>query len=125
MISLLQSVFVQSVAFVSWVGFDYACNFINFARQSSGADKFRKFPIQKIDANSKLRGHGGQFNSFIRFQELCIDDNSGFPNEISQMMFDIWVFLDKFDDFDENLEEIAVATLIERINKFFNLWKLH
>ncbi len=66
MITFLESGFVVFVSLITGISFDDAFDFIDFAGESSGRDEFREFPVNEINRDAKLIGHGLKLDSFVR-----------------------------------------------------------
>lgn len=125
MVAFLQCVFVESVALVCGVSLDDAFHFVDFARQPPRADQFCQLAVDELNRDSEFAGHRLQFDSFVRLQELRVDDDSGLSDEVSEMELQEGVGPDQLDDVDENSEEVLVPALVERVEVLFYVGQLH
>lgn len=125
MISLLDRVLVQPVALVGGICLDDACDFIDLAGQSPGADQLRQLPVDEIQRDTELIGHGFQLDSLVGFQELRVDDHPGLADEVSGVVAQIRVVLDQLDHLQEDLEELPVSAVVEGLQIFLHIGQFH
>lgn len=122
MVSSFQSWFVSNIPLICGVGLDDSCNFVDLAGQSPGGNKFREFFVHKISTDTKLVSHGFQSDSFVRFQELGINNNSGFSGEILGVCFQVLVNFHLVQNGNEAHKEFSISCVVKRLNVFLQFW---
>lgn len=125
MIAFFQGAFVVLVSFVTGVSLDNALDLVNLAWKPSGRDQFWQLPINEINRDPKLIGHGLEPDSFVGLQELRVDNNSGFPDEIPGVQMNVLVLFDIVDDPEEVGEELLIPAVVKALNVALDLWQLH
>lgn len=68
--------------------------------------------INKLDWDSKRIGHREESDSFIRFKELFINSESGFPEVIVFMIGEEEVIWDGVDNMEEGFEEELIIAMV-------------
>ncbi len=124
-VSLLQGVLVEPISLISGVSLNNSSHFVDLAGKSSSTDEFRELPIDEIEWDTELISHGLKFDGFVRFKELWVDDDSGFPDEIASVVVEVGVILDRINDPYKYLEEAAVSAVVEWLNVVIDIRKLH
>ncbi len=125
MIALLQGALVVLVSFVTGVSLDDALDLVNLAWESSGRDQLWQLSINEVNRDPKLIGHGLEPDSFVRFQELRVYDDSGLPDEVSGVQMDVLVLLDIVYDPEEIGEELLVPAVVKALDVALDLGPLH
>lgn len=125
MVSLFQGVLVEPISLISGVSLNNSSHFVDLAGKSSSTDEFRKLPIDEIEWDTELISHGLKLDGFVRFKELWVYDDSGFPDEIASVVVEVRVVLDQINYSYKHLEEAAVPAVVERLNVVIDIWKLH
>lgn len=125
MVSLLYRVLVQPVPLVGGIGLDNSRHLVDLAGQSACADQLRQLPVDEVQRYAELVGHGFQLDGLVGFEELRVDDHSGLPDEVADVMAQVGIALDQFDDFEEDLEELPVPAVVEGLEVLLDVWQFH
>lgn len=121
-VAFLQCGFIVLVSFIAWVGFNDPLDLVNLAGKSSGWNQFRKLSINKVNRNSELIGHWLKSHSFVGFQELCINYNSGLSDKISWVKINVFVFLHIINNPQKVGEKVSVSAVIETFKIILDFW---
>lgn len=64
--------------------------------------------------------HWLEFDSFVRFQKLGVNDNSGLSDKVSWVRVNVFIVFNVIDNPQEAYEKVTISAVVKALQVFFN-----